>query len=133
MNEKAKVLIIDDEEGVLAMYKTKLELEGLQVLTALDGQIGLDITKKEKPDIILLDIIMPKLNGLDVLKILKEDKETQGIPVFLLTNLPREAGGPKGTELGATGYLVKAEYEPSALAKMILGVIAKNGQQKISQ
>jgi DNA-binding response OmpR family regulator len=121
-----KVVIIDDEEGVLQMYKTKLDMEGFQSFTALDGQTGISIIKKEKPDVILLDIIMPRVNGFDVLKILKEDKETKDIPVFLLTNLPQEAGGAKGTELGAAGYLVKADYEPATLAKMIKGVITKN-------
>uniref|UniRef100_A0A7V3JAD6 Response regulator n=1 Tax=candidate division CPR3 bacterium TaxID=2268181 RepID=A0A7V3JAD6_UNCC3 len=117
-----KVLIIDDEEAVCNMYKIKLEMEGLQVFTALDGESGIEIIKKEKPDVVLLDIIMPRLNGFDVLKLLKEDKETKDIPVFLLTNLPQESGGEKGTELGAAGYLVKADYEPSALAKMIKAV-----------
>lgn len=122
--EKPKILIIDDEEAVLEMYKIKLEMEGLRVLTAPDGQTGIEITRQEKPEVILLDIIMPKLNGLDVLKILKEDKKTKEIPVFLLTNLPQESGGGKGKELGAAGYLVKAEYEPKTLASMIKGVIS---------
>jgi len=126
MPEKPKILIIDDEDAVLKMYKMKLEMEGLTVLTALDGQSGIEVTKKEKPDLILLDIIMPVLNGLDVLKILKEDSETKEIPVFLLTNLPAEAGSTKGTALGAAGYLVKADYEPATLANMIKGVIKKN-------
>lgn len=120
-----KVVIIDDEPGVLAMYSEKLRLEGFRVETALDGQSGIELIKKEKPDVILLDIIMPKLNGFDVLNILKSDKETEDIPVFLLTNLPEEAGEQKGKELQATGYLVKANYEPKALAEMLKSVIKK--------
>lgn len=125
MNEEPKILIIDDEEAICQMYKMKLEMEGLQVLTATEGQTGIELAKNEKPQLILLDIIMPRVNGFDVLKILKDDKETKDIPVFLLTNLPKESGGEKGRKLGAVGYLVKADYEPDALAKMIKGVIEK--------
>lgn len=121
-----KILIIDDEPAVLEMYKIKLEMEGFKVLTASDGQIGIELAKRERPAVILLDIIMPKLNGLDVLKILKGDNATKGIHVFLLTNLPEESGKEVGTGLGATGYLVKANYEPSVLAKMLRGVIQKD-------
>lgn len=120
---KTKVVIIDDEEGVLEMYKAKLETEGFQVLTALDGPAGIEIIKKENPAVILLDIIMPKLNGFDVLNILKSNQATANIPVILLTNLPKEAGEQKGHELKAAGYLVKAEYEPRMLADMIRNLI----------
>jgi len=125
VSDKPNVLIVDDEEGVLAMYKIKLEMEGFSVFTALDGQTALEMISKNKPDVILLDIIMPKLNGFDILKILKSDKETANIPVFLLTNLPQESGGEKGKELGAAGYLVKADYEPAVLAGMIKEVIKR--------
>jgi len=127
MSDKPNVLIVDDEEGVLAMYKIKLEMEGFSVSTALDGQTALEMISKNKPDVILLDIIMPKLNGFDILKILKSDKETANIPVFLLTNLPQESGGEKGKELGAAGYLVKADYEPAVLAGMLKEVIKRTG------
>lgn len=129
MPNQGKILIIDDEPAVLQMYKMKLEMEGFLAITAVDGERGIEIAKKEKPDVILLDIIMPKLNGLDVLKILKEDKDTKEIPVFLLTNLPAESGGEKGQELGAVGYLVKAEYEPEALTTMLKGVIEKRPKE----
>ena len=124
-NEHIKILIIDDEESVLEMYKMKLEMEGFEVQTAADGERGIEMAKKEKPKVILLDIIMPKLNGFDVLKILKENKETQNIPVFLLTNLPKEAGEKKSKELDMAGYLVKAEYEPAALANIIKSATAR--------
>ena len=124
-NERIKILIIDDEESVLEMYKMKLEMEGFEVQTAADGERGIEMAKKEKPKVILLDIIMPKLNGFDVLKILKENKETQNIPVFLLTNLPKEAGEKKSKELDMAGYLVKAEYEPAALANIIKSATAR--------
>ena len=114
-----KVLIVDDERGVLKMYSEFLTTSGIEVLQAVDGQTGIRLAKDQKPDVILLDIIMPKYNGLDVLKDIKADAEIKDIPVFLLTNLPQESSGDKAKALGAAGYLVKAEYEP----KMVLDVI----------
>lgn len=118
-----KVLIVDDEKGILKMYQERLSMEGMEVITASNGEEGISIAKSQKPNIILLDIIMPKFNGLDVLKKLKSEPETKDIPVFLLTNLPAECSGDKAKELGAAGYLVKAEYEPKMLVNVINGVI----------
>ncbi len=117
-----KVLIVDDEKGVLKMYEEYLKTSGMEVVTASDGQAGIDQAKSQKPDVILLDIIMPKFNGLDVLKTMKTDPEIKNIPVFLLTNLPQECSGDKAKELGAAGYLVKAEYEPKMVLDVIKGV-----------
>ncbi|PIP21591.1 MAG: two-component system response regulator [Candidatus Nealsonbacteria bacterium CG23_combo_of_CG06-09_8_20_14_all_40_13] len=114
-----KVLIIDDEETILKMYGTKLSMAKIEVLTSEDGQKGIEMAAKEKPDVILLDIIMPNINGLDVLKMLKIRDETKNIPVYLLTNLPQEASGEKAKELGAAGYMVKAEFEPQKLLEKI--------------
>lgn len=110
-----KILIIDDEEAVLKMYAEKLTQGDYTVKTSTDGQEGMDMALNDKPDIILLDIIMPKLNGLDVLRILKSKNETKDIPILLLTNLPEEASGEKAKKLGADGYLVKAQCEPAKL------------------
>jgi CheY-like chemotaxis protein len=113
------LLIIDDEPAICDMYKIKLEQRGYKVFTALGGPEGIEIAKKEKPSIILLDIIMPKVNGFDVLKTLKETAETKAIPVFMTTNLPEHTSGEKAKSLGAVNYLVKAEYEPAMLADVI--------------
>lgn len=118
-NNKPKVLIIDDEEAVLKMYKEKLDSEGFETLTALDGKAGIKIIKDKKPDLVLLDIIMPKYNGFDVLKDIKADEETKNIPVYLLTNLPEECSNGKAKELGAAGYFVKAQYEPGVLVETL--------------
>ena len=114
-----KVLIIDDEKGVLKMYSEYLEGGGIEALQATDGQAGIKIAREQKPDVIFLDIIMPRYNGFDVLKDIKADPELKQIPVFLLTNLPAESSGDKAKSLGAAGYLVKAQYEP----KMILDIV----------
>ncbi|MFA5926789.1 MAG: response regulator [Patescibacteria group bacterium] len=118
-----KVLIVDDEEAILKMYSVVLQDE-FEVITAHNGNEGFETAKREKPDLIYLDIIMPQLNGLDVLGKLKDDKETTTIPVVLLTNLPKEASADKAKALGAADYFVKVETEPSKIAeitKQILG------------
>jgi len=120
-----KVLIIDDEKGVLKMYSDYLKMDKIETLVASDGQQGIQMAKEQKPDVILLDIIMPRYNGLDVLKDIKKDPELQKIPVFLLTNLPQESSGDKAEELGAAGYLVKAEYEPKMVLDVVKGAIER--------
>lgn len=121
-----KVLIVDDESGILKMYSEYLTTQGFEVMTAGNGEEGIKVAKDQKPDVILLDIIMPKLNGLDVLKALKTDPDLKNIPVYLLTNLPEECSGDKAKELGACGYLVKAENEPKMIADVIKGLKTNN-------
>jgi len=120
-----KVLIVDDEKGILKMYSEYLSANGVEMIQATDGQTGVKLAKDQKPDIILLDIIMPKYNGLDVLKDVKADPELKNIPVFLLTNLPEESSGDKAKQLGSAGYLVKAEYEPKMLLDILKGAVPK--------
>lgn len=110
----SKILIIDDEEAILKMYSEALNKH--EVLTAKDGKSGVEIAQQNHPDLILLDIILPKVNGLDVLAQLKNNQETATIPVIMLTNLPEEASGDKAQTLGADKYFVKAEYEPEKLS-----------------
>lgn len=120
-----KVLIIDDEQAILKMYSAPFEAVGDEVITALEGETGLKFAKEQIPDVILLDIIMPRVNGLDVLKTLKDDPATNNIPVILLTNLPEECSGEKAKELGAAGYLVKAQNEPSKVVEIVKSTLKK--------
>lgn len=115
----ASVLLIDDEPAILDMYRMKLEQDGYTVFMASNGLDGIDIAKTENPSVILLDIIMPNMNGFDVLKALKEAPETKSIPVFITTNLPEHTSGEKARSLGAVNYLVKAEYEPGMVADIL--------------
>ena len=104
------ILFIEDESVLQKTFGEVLKQEGYEVISALDGQIGLRLAKEKNPDLILLDLILPKIHGFDVLKKLKEDKETQEIPVIVLTNLEGIGDVDKALELGATTYLVKAQY-----------------------
>lgn len=117
----AKILIVDDEEPILRMYGEALT--GHEVITAGNGTEALEMAEKEMPDLILLDIIMPQENGLDVLEKLKDNKETSSIPVMMLTNLPEEASADKARSLGAKEYFVKAQFEPEKLASKVNEVL----------
>lgn len=112
-----KILIIDDEQLLLDLYHDLLIEKGFTVLVARRGEEGIELAKKEGPDVILLDILMPEMNGFDVVKKLKADDQTKDIPVYLLTNLPEESSGDKAKELGVAGYFVKAMTEPMMLAE----------------
>lgn len=116
---KARVLIVDDDAFLAGIYATKLELEGFEVLSARDGDEGLKAAAKEVPDLILLDVLMPKLDGFEVLKRLKEDPATKEVPVIMLTNLGQKEDIEKGIAEGAVDYLIKAHFVPAeAVAKI---------------
>ena len=104
------ILFIEDEAVLQKTFEKTLRPEGYEMISALDGESGFNLAKSQKPDLILLDLILPKLNGFEVLKRLKEDPETKKIPVIILTNLERMADIDKALELGATTYLVKVDY-----------------------
>ena len=104
------ILFIEDEAALQKTFGKILEKEGLEVIPALDGDVGLKLAKLKKPDLILLDLILPRRNGFEVLKEIKEDEETKDIPVIVLTNLEAMDNVDKAIELGATTYLVKANY-----------------------
>lgn len=119
----AKILIVDDEESILKMYGEALTAH--ELITAVNGTEAIEKAEKELPDLILLDIIMPEMNGLDVLDKLKDNKETASIPVIILTNLPEEASADKARSLGAKDYFVKAEFEPEKLANKVTELLAE--------
>ncbi len=119
MSTSKKVLIIEDEESLAQMYQTKFEHENYEVVVAADGSEGIEKAKKEKPDIILLDIILPKKDGFMVLKELKAEKGTADIKVIMLTNLGQDEDVVKGKKLGAIDYLVKANLTPAQLVDKV--------------
>lgn len=121
--DKKKILLIEDDSFLISMYTTKFELENFEVVAAEDGEKGLGLAVKEKPDIILLDILLPKMNGFEVLKELKNNKETSPIPVILLTNLSQKNEIEQGLALGAQDYLIKAHFMPSEVMDKIKKVL----------
>ncbi len=109
----AHILLVEDDTFLANIYKTKFEMEGFKVTHADNGESGYQGAGKYKPDIILLDILLPKMDGFAVLKKLKEDDAVKDIPVILLTNLGQKDDVEKGLELGAVDYLIKAHFKPS--------------------
>ena len=120
----ANILLVDDDALLLRMYSKKLQNDGYTVETADDGTVALEKMQTFTPDIILLDIMMPTMNGYEVLKQLQSDEATKKIPVVLLTNVnSSDADLEKGMELGAVAYLVKAGNRPSAVVSKVKEIL----------
>lgn len=124
------ILIVDDDLTLREMYEARLKAEGFSVDSAKDGEEAVQKAKTNKPNIILLDIMMPKINGLDVLKMLKADDETKEIPILMLTALIQEADKQKGLASGADDYIVKSETMPGEVIAKIKEVLEKPANQK---
>jgi DNA-binding response OmpR family regulator len=118
-NSKAKVLLIEDDLVLTEMYNLKFKEMGIDLLMAADGLSGLSLAKQELPIVILLDIIMPKMDGFAVLTELKKDVKTKNIPVILLSNLGQKNDIAKGKQLGAADYIVKATMTPSQIVEKV--------------
>lgn len=103
-----KVLIIEDDQRINKVYIVKLSVEGIKVATAIDGEEGLRKVYSELPDLIILDLMLPKKSGFDILKEIKADSKVKDIPVLILSNLAQEKEIEEGMALGAEGYIVKS-------------------------
>jgi len=126
MNKKKtpkRILLAEDDPSLSKLYQTKLSMSGYEVIAVSDGKECLAAASKGKIDVILLDIIIPKIDGFAVLKKLKSKPKTKKIPVILLTNLGQEEDMKKGKELGAQGYLIKSNLTPAEVAKKIEEVL----------
>jgi len=123
MEHPKKILIIEDDSFLLQMYSTKFELEGFVVESALDGSRGLALAKKIKPSVILLDLLMPKMDGFEVLQAIKADEEIKDIPVIILSNLSQREEVKKCFDLGAEDYLIKAHFVPAEVINKIKKLI----------
>jgi DNA-binding response OmpR family regulator len=108
--QQQKVLLAEDDKFISRAYSDGLTRAGFEVLLAVDGKVALEMAKKDKPNIILLDLIMPEVNGFEVLTELKKDDILKDVPVIILSNLGQETDIQKGRELGAIDYLIKANY-----------------------
>src|SRR5579864_8097393 len=106
---KAKILLVEDDEGLAQVYKTRLEAEGFEVAHCSDGEAALSQTMAFKPDLILLDVMMPKISGFDVLDIVRNTPETAKVKIIILTALSQAADQAKAKQLGVDDYLVKSQ------------------------
>jgi CheY-like chemotaxis protein len=119
-----KILIVEDDPLMSRMYQKIFKFEGYEVDFAGDGEEGIEKVRTGKPTLILLDIMMPKMNGLQVLDKLKLDPETKGIPVIMLTNLAGSADAEAALTKGAVKYIIKSENEPKQVVNMVKEILA---------
>jgi len=123
--KKAQVLIVEDDTFLSGMYVTKLTMEHFDVELASDGEQAIKYLRQHLPDIILLDILIPKKSGFEVLKEIRKSKKTSNIPVILLTNLGEKQDVRRGLDLGADDYLIKAHFLPSEVITKIKRFVEK--------
>ncbi len=121
---KEKILIVDDERDIIKMLDYNLKKEGFRVISAYDGEDAIDSALKERPDLIVLDLMLPGLDGLEVCKTIKKENETANIPIIMLTAKAQEADKIVGLELGADDYITKP-FSPRELIARIKAVLRR--------
>ncbi len=120
---KVKILLVEDDPFLLNMYAAKFEMENFKVNVADDGEKGMQMIEKEIPDIVLLDIMLPKMTGFEVLEKIRNNPKTSKLPVILLTNLSQKDEIDKAMSLGVSDYLIKAHFMPSEVVEKIKNVL----------
>lgn len=120
----AKVLIIEDDKFLRELLSQKLVKEGYEVAEGVDGESGLKKIQEEKPSLVLLDLILPGLDGFEILRRAKENPETAAVPILILSNLGQKDEVERALKLGATDFLVKAHFTPGEIVSKIKTIIA---------
>ncbi len=115
----AKIAIIEDDQAISQMYRIKFEAEGFTVETAENGKLGLELAEKMKPDIILLDLMMPEMNGDDMLKALRKSDWGKNTKVVILTNMGEQEIPQEVKQLGVTAVILKADMTPRQVAELV--------------
>ncbi len=118
-----KILIIEDDKFLRELIARKLEREGYEASEAVDGEEGFKKIKAENPDLVLLDLILPGIDGFEVLSKMKEDISVAKIPVIILSNLGQKEDVDRGLKLGATDYLIKAHFTPGEIIEKVRNVL----------
>jgi DNA-binding response OmpR family regulator len=121
----SKILVVEDDRFLRELIVKKLSQEGFEVDFAVDGEDGLTKIKEGKPDIVLLDLILPTIDGFEVLRKLKEEDIVPSLPVIILSNLGQREDIEKGLSLGAADYLVKAHFTPDEIVQKIKSILTK--------
>ena len=119
---KGRILVVDDEIYIVHILDFSLGMEGYEVLTALDGEQALERLKSDKPDLIVLDIMMPKLDGYEVCRAIKSNPDTRNIPVILLSAKGRNVDQKMGFDVGADDYITKP-FSPRKLVERINAIL----------
>lgn len=119
MADEKKILIVEDDFFIRDLYEKQFKKEGYAVESSPDAEQGLEKIKASPPNLVLLDLMLPKMSGLDLLKILKADANLKNVPVVILTNLGQDQAIKQGFDLGADGYLIKSAYTPSQVVNEV--------------
>ena len=127
---KGRILVVDDEIYIVHILDFSLGMEGYEVITALDGEQALEKARAEKPDLIVLDIMMPKLDGYETCKMLKAETDTKEIPVILLSAKGRNVDQKIGFEVGADDYITKP-FSPRKLVERINAILGQSSSQRM--
>ena len=130
------ILIIEDDPNLVDLYQTKFTMEKYTVLTASDGAKGIETAIAQQPNVILLDILMPNVNGFEVLKELKDHTETKDIPVIVYTNLGSSDSDEKrelAFSLGAADYLIKALHEPDSIVERVNKLLNASDKEALAK
>lgn len=117
------VLIIEDDEFLRGLINKKLTAEGFTMISAIDGEEGIKKAKEEKPDLILLDLVLPNVDGFEVLSKIKADPVSSLIPVIILSNLSQKEDIDKGAKLGAVDYIIKAQFTPEEIVDKVKAIL----------
>lgn len=120
-----KILLVEDDPPMVKMYATKLKMEGFEVEVAYDGEKGLTLAKDWGPDLVVLDLMIPKIGGMDVLEQLRAEEKTKGLPVIILSNLSQDQDIQRAKELGVLEFLIKANFTPGQVVEKIRGHLKK--------
>ena len=122
--ERVNILLVEDDPLMLNMYQKAFSYEGFEIEIAKDGEEGLEKAKSQRPNLILLDIMMPRLDGLELLKKFKADSNLTNIPVVMLTNLSGVKYEKESLSLGAKEFLVKSEHDPKEVVEIVKKVLS---------
>lgn len=125
-----KILIVEDDQFLSKMYAKKFEVTGFEVETAFDGEEGVSKAETVNPDIIIMDVMMPKLNGIEALDKIKANPKTKDIPVLILTNLSGTEDAQTAVKKGAVDFLVKSDFTPVQVVEKINAILKKQIQVK---
>ncbi len=119
MAGEKSILLVEDEPLLATLLKQRIEKEGIKVIVARDGEEGLEMLRNEKPTLVLLYVILPKMSGFEMMEMMKNDPSIQKVPIIITSNLGQEADIEKGKLLGAIGHFVKAQVSIEEVVKKI--------------
>jgi len=120
-----KILLIEDEEIMVNLLQRKLTQEGYEISVARDGEEGLKLIREAVPDLVLLDIIMPKKGGFEVMEVMQKDKNLKNIPVIIISNSGQPVELDRAKELGAKDWLIKTDFDPQEVLDKVVKQIGK--------